>query len=600
MSCYQDNPFLPPAVLKPFTSARNRAFLLLLTTSFAVLPFLACSKSGTTKRSASLAENGWSDYHAGHFSEAAEELRAALRIQPRNPEFHYRLGVVLRDSGQPDAAMNELYKAHQIQSDYADSVLLLAQLMVKSNDVQYIRWSGDFARRILSQPGDPRTRAEAYYVLGVGSLRLNDPNAANSYFNQALQENPDHVGSLCFVALQYADRGNVAAGEQVLRKALARDPKSLALTSALAEFCRMAKQPSEAEAQWKHVLELDAHNVPAQVNLVDLFSGSGRSAEAENIARRLSQQPNTKFEQWYALLLWRNGRNADAVAELTRLSRNLPEQQIAQLRLIAALIILGKQAEASALIDEAPKRGPQDEDFALMKAQLALDRSDRHAAETLVDKAMRMDPSSGSPHLLAARLADIAGVPPRANYELGEALRLQPTLQSARLSLARRYIAAHDGGTALGILDGAPYRQRSSYPILMQRSWALLTNGNWSRAGDVLSGIAALEQAPDIWAQDALLAAALGNTVRKKPLTAGGPSEESQLSTDVAELLNKPAVSPQEIKAFAPRFGSQPQWETYGSDLLVLPRGLLRSVLDPDGYLTLHSFGLWEPMIDAG
>src|SRR5262249_52917935 len=157
-------------------------------------------------------------------------------------------------------AMAELYRAHLAQNNYSDSQLLLAQLMVRSGDIKNVMWSADHARMILAKRTDPASRSEAYFVLGLGKLRLNDAQSAGDSFRDALREDPGHVGALSLLALQDAERGNVDAGEQLLRGAAARDPKSVALASALAEYCRMARKPTEAEAEWRRVIALDPAN----------------------------------------------------------------------------------------------------------------------------------------------------------------------------------------------------------------------------------------------------------------------------------------------------------------------------------------------------
>ena len=561
---------------------------------------LSCSLFRDSDAAAkSLLERGKADRDARRYSDAATEFRDVVRLQPNKPEGHYWLGITLRDMGQRDEAMAELYRAHLLQNNYSDSVLLLAQMMVRSDDIQNVKWSADFAHGIIARRTDPASRSEAYYILGLGKLRLNDAQSAADNFREAVREDPGHVGALSLLALQDAERGNVDAGEQLLRVAAARDPKSVALASALAEYCRMARKPTEAEAEWRRVIALDPANVAAHINLVDLLCSLGRTDESEELAKFLAQQPDSRYWQWHALLLLRKGQTDAAIAELHEISRRAPRDPIARLRLVAALVSANRPQEAQALMDEAERNGDHTLDGMLMQAQLALIRNDPRAADAFVAKAARFDPASGQPHLMAAKLPENANNPFRIKYELGESLRLEPTLLSARLALARFHLSLRDGVNALAVLNESPEGQRSTYRLLLLRSWTLLATGEWIKASSATEALAAMERSPELLAQQAVLEAALRNSpkVQATLTELTRVSQSSSAATRVSKLLGGRAPSPEELRTVAMDLSSQTSWESYHADLLELPRGLLRSVLDPEGLLPLRTFGAGEPMI---
>jgi len=579
---------------------RGRLLHVLAAVSLAVT-LAACTQKNLGSATKSHLEQGRADYDARRYSDAEREFRHAVQLQRDDPEAHYWLGITLRELGRHDEAMTELYRAHQVRHDYSDSLILLAQLMVRSNDVQYVKWSADHAQRVLQTKSDPGMRAEAYYILGLGRIRLNDVEGATGDFNRALQESPGHVGALCLLALQDADRGQVNAGEQRLKSALVREPNSIALTSALAEYSRMARKPSEAEAEWRRVIALDPANVPARINLIDLLCSLGRDDESEDIAQSLRKQPDSQYWQWHALLLFRKGQFKDAVAELQEIVRSTPRDPTATLRLAAALVAVNRLSEAETLFDQAERSEGRSLGPILMRAQTALTRNDPRMAAQLIAEAMKLDPASGQPHLLTARLPQHADNPFRVSYELGEALRLEATLLPARLTLARRQVAVRDLAAAFGVLDSCPKVECSTFPVLLQKSWVMLAGGHWSQASVEIDGLAAFERSPEIFAQQAILRAAW----RSSPVARSNAAElvptlpNSPIAAEVTKLVDTRSPSLDEITARARSMASQPPWESYGSDLLTLPRGLMRSVLDPEGLIPLQSFGRWEPMINA-
>lgn len=597
-------PSPPITVVVPESSRRmGRGLLKLVYIQCVVLLSitLACRWfSRSDDAAASLIEQGRADYSAHRYGDAERKFRKAIKDYPQNPEAHYWLGLALRDGGKRDEAMGEFYRAHQLRNDYSDSLVLLAQLMVRSNDVQNIRWSADMANRVLLKKTDLAMRAEAYYILGLGQLRFDNPQGAVDYFNRALRENPNHVGALCLLALLDAENGNVDGGEQRLKAAVARDPGSPVLTSALAEYCRMAKKPVEAERLWRRVLVLDPTNVPARVNLVDLLCSLGRENESEELARSLSNQTDSRYWQWHALLLYRRGRIDDAIAELKQISDRNTGDNFAGLRLAAALVSVNRTKEALGALRSADDKAGRTVGDILMRAQIALNQNDAHKAAELVSEAAAFDPASGQPSFFAARLPESIANPYRMNYELGESLRLESSLLPARLALARRQLAERDIANALGVLESCPRNQCQSYPLLLQRSWLLLAKGDWTEAEAHIAGLSALEKSPEIQAQQVVLQAEM-----RKPgsgLTAGAEMLRVAQSTEyegLLRLVGARASSPEEVRAVAIDLGSRPAWESFHQELMDLPRGLMRTTLDPEGLLPLRKFGTWEPMIDA-
>jgi hypothetical protein len=203
--------------------------------------------------------------------------------------------------------------------------------------------------------------------------------------------------------------------------------------------------------------------------------------------------------------------------------------------------------------------------------------------------------ADGRAHIVAAELADARADISRRKYELGEALRLDTALQAARLTLARLYLSQNEGDSAGAVLDLAPRQQQSSYQLLLQKGWILLAKGDWDDAATHIGRLAEFERTPELLEQVALLRSA------SRRLSAGSRASIELVRMPARGSANaEPLINDQteaQVRSVAMKHGAEPRWESYRSDLLVLPRGLLRSVLDPDGLLELNSFGRWQPMI---
>jgi tetratricopeptide (TPR) repeat protein len=66
-----------------------------------------------------LCDEGYSFLEAGQFNEAAANLQRALALAPTNPLIHYRLGLLLSDTGRPAEAVKALDVVLSLQPDNA-------------------------------------------------------------------------------------------------------------------------------------------------------------------------------------------------------------------------------------------------------------------------------------------------------------------------------------------------------------------------------------------------------------------------------------------------------------------------------------------------
>lgn len=76
-----------------------------------------------------LLERAESHLRGGRRAEAAELLRAAVRLDPRRAAVHYRLGCALDDSGEIDAAGAAFALAAQLAPDFADAHFALSHTL---------------------------------------------------------------------------------------------------------------------------------------------------------------------------------------------------------------------------------------------------------------------------------------------------------------------------------------------------------------------------------------------------------------------------------------------------------------------------------------
>jgi predicted Zn-dependent protease len=141
----------------------------------------------------------------------------------------------------------------------------------------------------------------------------------------------------------------------------------------------------------------------------------------------------------------------------------------------------------------------------LQRGYLYLRTGKLQEAETDLQQILQFEPRSAEAHFALAQVEELLGNPTREKQELSETIRLNAAMLPARLSLARKFIAAGQYQSAVGLLDEAPGTQKNSSPVVVERNWALLLGGNSQEARSRVNELLKTARLPDIVLQDGLL-----------------------------------------------------------------------------------------------
>lgn len=148
-----------------------------------------------------------------------------------------------------------------------------------------------------------------------------------------------------------------------------------------------ARNPDMAEAEFRLALRFEPRAVPARVNLADLYSRTGRIAEAEKLLRDGIAMNAGAAALYHALglMLVRDGRRDAALAELESAAGLEPGEPRFVYVHAVALNSLGRADEAVTVLADAAERFPADFDihYALatfLRDQGSLDKAREVAA----------------------------------------------------------------------------------------------------------------------------------------------------------------------------------------------------------------------------
>jgi tetratricopeptide (TPR) repeat protein len=225
------------------------------------------------------------------WKKAAEEFRAAIKLESDIAPAHRALGESLLQDHKAKDAVKALERAVQLDPDDARASLLLGQALEASGDKKkalevydgLVAGTGradDAARRVLAilgtKPMDKRSAAELGLLgralleigdslaaptlqaavakdpsrknrrdLGIAQFLDGQDQAAVAQLDAVVKEDSTDVEALYYLAAAHLRRDETQVGRDILRQAMARDPKDVNVQKLLG--LSLAEDPAQAE-----------------------------------------------------------------------------------------------------------------------------------------------------------------------------------------------------------------------------------------------------------------------------------------------------------------------------------------------------------------
>jgi len=436
------------------------------------------------------------------YARAAIQFKIAAQLSPKEAEPLYQLALVYLQIGDVPTAVEALLKAGQVDPKHTASQLKLTQLMALNDDPAVVREAEQRARAVLAASQE---NADAIATLALAEIRLGETESAEEHLKAALARFPqDLKSSLMLADLKMASK-DLPAAENILKEAVAQKPNSPDPLVALARFYMLTGRFADAENQITHALKLDPKNGPALEDLAAIQVRQGRTDQAEKTFKVLSELTDERYRTVHAVYLFQNGRQNEAISELVKLSKAHPADRKVRTELVAAYLSEKRNAEAEQVLTAALKKNPKDTDALLQRSQIYVLSSKLQQAQNDLNQVLGYRPDSATAHYLLARVYLAQGGELNRRHELVKALDLDPGLLGARLDLAQSLISDRDPRAALELMRSVPASQVNSIPVVVQMNWAFYAQGNLAEMRKGVNRGLALNRAPDLVFQDALL-----------------------------------------------------------------------------------------------
>jgi len=431
---------------------------------------LSCSRS-PQERAARFVTSGKLLLQKGEYTSAFLQFKNAARLQPRDPEPLYYMGLISITQGRAKEAIAYLKRATEVSPQYVPAQIKLAELMVLSQRPDLRKEAAARARAILEQHPE---NADALALLASIQSQAGDLENAERELREALDHNPGRLEVSTGLASLELSRGNWSAAESILKRAIAAAPHSPDPVAALGELYLLQHREADARVQFQRALRIDPHHVPTLLHLAQIAIVEGRTQEAEGIYRRLSQQQPGRFGGLLARFLAESGKLPEAIAEYRMVLKADPDNRRVRSGLVEALIKAGRVGEANSLLKAALDKNPSDVEALQQRAELLFEGGQYESSRQALAQLLQYEPNSAEAHYLLSGIYKVKGQFARQYQELNEALRLNPQLLPARIELARALLRDDKASEALQLLQHAPAEQQQSPLLVAQRNWTFL------------------------------------------------------------------------------------------------------------------------------
>ncbi len=136
-------------------------------------------------------------FYQDKFKDAVIDFETACTMDSANPTYHYRLGETLLklDTADSKKARIHLEKAVKIEPKLYDARILLAKLMLARQEYTALE------KMLKGLTDQPDVSDKAFLLLGISKKEQKDTIQALTYFDKALQINPQNYDAAMQVAL---------------------------------------------------------------------------------------------------------------------------------------------------------------------------------------------------------------------------------------------------------------------------------------------------------------------------------------------------------------------------------------------------------------
>ena len=230
-----------------------------------------------------------------------QDLQAAVKIAPNNPDFLATLGNYYLDIGESAKAQGVFEKALTIDPKNIETLIGKARSMWKNGDIVKAKM---LLNKLITQAADdPRP----LYFQGRVCEDLDQFEEAEKSYKASIQKAKGFLLARVALARLYLKQKKIRASLDQLTKAAKVDPKSAIVHTGFGEVYYAQANLRLAEKEFREAIRLDPELASAHMNLANTLRDEKKHQEAskeyEMTAKISPKYPDLPLEQGYNLYL---------------------------------------------------------------------------------------------------------------------------------------------------------------------------------------------------------------------------------------------------------------------------------------------------------
>ena len=465
----------------PVFSVSLRAALL---AAVCALALSACQEEETGQ---SLLTKARAAHDKGDVRTALIHIQNSLKKNPANGEAELLYGRLLLETGNPAPAEEALGRAGRLGVGKAvtDPPRARAMLMTGRNQA--------LIDGITVPPGaDPAIAAPLHAARGNAFAALKRPAEAEREFAAALAAQPGLTDALLGQSGLAEQRGDHAAALALTEQAIAGQPASVeAWVMKGTQLRELGRLPDSADAFAKAVTLAPRVMEPLRGRGMAFMGMNQRDKARADLAAALKLAPDDA--QTLLLLAWldyQEGRYADAQTRARSAQKSGQAPLGAQLVDGAATLAMGAPQAAEASLIAVVNAAPDNRLAVRLLVRALLDMRQTPRATAILDQAMQRWPDEAPFLLLAAEARGQGGDHAGATALLEKAAASAPDDPSLRTRLGLAQFASGRTDQGLASLELASGLEKEGAQSQAMLAMTLLRTRDFDRALDIARGIA--------------------------------------------------------------------------------------------------------------
>ena len=202
------------------------------------------------------------------YEEAVEYLEKAVKRSPEFADVHFHLGMVYRETGDKQRAINEFKEALNINPKYLMAKAMLNELFAMADEpepkkkVHEVESRADEEKRISRQ-------ANVHFHMGNALFQKNMLKEAHAEYKQAINLRPNYPDIRNKLGELYVERRRYDLADREFEAALKINPRYMQAQLNLAESRRLHSEMLlvHAEEDYKKALDMDPESQKARQGL---------------------------------------------------------------------------------------------------------------------------------------------------------------------------------------------------------------------------------------------------------------------------------------------------------------------------------------------